>query len=77
MPNCAAYNCTNRSSKESEISFHRVPAENRNKMLRARWIQNIRRKDNFPSHGSFICSAHFEDDCFKRNLQVLIFSLII
>ena len=77
MPSCAAYNCTNRSSKESEISFHRVPAENRNKPLRARWIQIIRRKDNLPSGSFYICSTHFEDDCFKRNLQVFIFSLII
>ena len=71
MPSCSAYGYTNRASKESDISFHRVPKESRNKLLRAKWLQNIKRKDNMPSDNSFyICSTHFEDNCFERNLQV-------
>ena len=42
MPSCSAYGCTNRASKESYISFHRVPKESRNKLLRANWLQTER-----------------------------------
>ena len=59
MVNCTAIRCTNRSShfKSGEVSFHRIPTEKKNKHLRQRWLNNIRRDGPLPKDDSFyICS---------------------
>ena len=77
MPtSCSAFGCTNRSSNCSTVSFHQVPSESRNKSLRKQWLNNIKREGELPStKGFYICSKHFEPHCFKRDLQVYIYSL--
>ena len=79
MPSCAAFQCTNRSAsnknKDNKLSFHRIPSEEENGELRKKWLQNIRRAGQLPKDsGFYICSAHFEKDCFKRDFQVCNFS---
>jgi len=69
MANCGAYGCTNRSGGQKNISFHRLPAENRDKWLRRRWLLNIKREGEIPKN-LYICSQHFEPECFERDLKV-------
>lgn len=72
MPNCAAIGCTNRSNNLSNenVSFHKIPSE-KNKSLRQQWLHNIRREGDPPKDsGFYICSIHFESDCFEQNMQV-------
>ena len=56
MPNCGAYGCTNQSSGNKNISFHRLPAENRDKLLRRRWLLNIKRHSEIQKN-LYICSV--------------------
>ena len=67
MPNCGAPGCTNRSSVHPEKSFHKLPAVSRPK-IRDSWIVNIKRQ--FIPKELYICSDHFEEDCFIRDLKV-------
>ena len=70
MPSCAATNCVNRTGNKNDLSFHRVPTNNK-KELRSKWLQNIKRQHPLPSGNSFfICSDHFEEDCFERDFMV-------
>ena len=70
MVNCAAIGCTNRSNDKPELSFHKILSK-RDEDRRKKWLQNIRREGVLPKDESFrICSEHFEDKCFKRDLQV-------
>ena len=74
MVNCGAFGCTNRAANHPELSFHKVPTNKRNPVLRKRWLHNIRRDGNLPKDSSFyICSIHFEEECFRRDLQVSCF----
>ena len=69
---CAAFECTNRYNPESEISFHKLPKRNREK-VRKEWLKNIKRDGKLPKDEYFyICSKHFEDECFERDLKVRI-----
>ena len=70
--NCSAIGCTNRSDTPSQegISFHKIPSSKK-PLLQQKWLHNIRRKPPLPKDSSFyICSVHFDETCFKRNLQV-------
>ena len=71
MVNCSEFGCTNRSSNHPELSFHIVPSEKRSKSIRKQWLHNIRRDGDLPkdiTEQFFICSAHFEEQCFKHDL---------
>ena len=71
MVSCSAFGCTNRSENYPAISFHRIPSSKKNE-LRQKWLHNIR-VGNLPSDKTFyICSAHFEENCFKCDLQVIV-----
>ena len=58
MSNCGAVGCTNRSTKNPNLSFHRVRDE---------WLQSIKRKEPLPKN-FYVCSEHFEKDCFEKDL---------
>ena len=78
MPSCSAFGCTNRSKKDKNISFHRVPSEKRNQELRMKWLQSIKRTGKLPSDaGFFICDSHFDESCFERDLKVIILVLCL
>ena len=71
MVSCSAIGCTNRSTDNINIRFYQVPSEKKNKSLRKQWLVNIRRYGQLPKDNSFyICSDHFEENCFKRDLHV-------
>lgn len=76
MVNCSAIGCANRSAQfpNHEVTFHRLPNE-KHKELRQLWLNNIRRKEPLPKDVSLrICSVHFEESCYERDLQVYNFS---
>ena len=78
MPNCHALECQLRSSDHPELSFHKIPSEEKKPELRKIWLQNIRRAGKLPQDQSFfICSNHFEKDCFVRDLQVCLDNIFI
>ena len=71
MPNCAAYGCTSRSTRDKTLSFHQIPYTEARKEVRKQWLANIRRDGNLPKDSSlYICSKHFEPECFQVNLMV-------
>ena len=73
MPSCAAIGCVNRSGKNPSLSFHQIPS-NKRKEIRQEWLRRIKRGQNekyLPKDSTlYICSEHFEKDCFERDLQV-------
>jgi hypothetical protein len=72
MVNCSAIDCTNRSEwfSNGEVGFHKIPHK-KDKELKLKWLHNIRREGKLPKDASFcICSAHFEESCFERDLKV-------
>lgn len=80
MVNCSAIGCANRSNQtgDKEIVFHRLPNKTNNTHLRQQWLNNIRREGTLPKDISFyICSDHFEESCYERDLQVVNFIIFI
>lgn len=70
MPHCAAFMCSNDAKKKDlEISFHRLPGENRPD-VRKKWIHAIGRPENNLPKVWFLCSAHFEQSCFDESLDM-------
>ncbi|XP_013991831.1 THAP domain-containing protein 3 isoform X2 [Salmo salar] len=64
MPkSCSAYNCTNRYSKHTDITFHRFPFSK--PTVFRQWLDNICRDDFYPKKHMVICSLHFTTDCFS------------
>lgn len=53
---CCAIGCSNRSIKDSAVSFYRFPS---NEGRRALWISAVKRKNWQPSDYSWLCSVHF------------------
>ena len=69
MTNCGAPNCTNRSDadKSRNKTYHKLPAESRGKIIK-NWLVNIKRQ-NVLKH-LYICSDHFELECYEKDLKV-------
>ncbi|CAG0920684.1 unnamed protein product [Notodromas monacha] len=68
MPSCAVAGCRNRSSNtaSSGVSEHRFP---RDPAVRQVWADFCKRSEDFePSRTAILCSAHFVQDCFERDL---------
>ena len=71
MPYCAVPNCRNGTGKgnikQAGISYHRFP--NDNSLAQAWWL-NIKRGGVLTGvKDPRVCSTHFKDDDFKRNLM--------
>ena len=73
MSSCAAIGCVNNSEKNPSLSFHHTPS-NKRKEIRQEWLRRIKRGQNekyLPEDSTlYVCSEHFENDCFERDLQV-------
>ena len=68
MPQCIAYGCNNRSEDASKgISFFRLPLKNPE--LLKTWIVKLRLENPPIRESSRICSVHFSEDCFERDLK--------
>lgn len=69
MPWCVAVNCNSNTympDRVKNISFYGLPKD---KDIKQRWLQNIKR-ENMPKDKK-LCHLHFEEDCFKRDLEVI------
>lgn len=64
---CIAFGCTNRSNKVTckHLSWHSLPLNNK-ELLKA-WLAKIKRENTPLSKNSFLCSEHFEKECFSRS----------
>ena len=73
MPSCATIGCASCSGKNPSLSFNQIPSYKR-KEIRQEWLCHIKHgqnEKNLPKYSKlYICSEHFEKDCFERDLQV-------
>ena len=69
MPVCVAVGCSNRSPRDTErgITFHRVPAGNES--LKKEWLVKVKRVNLPKLSCCFVCSDHFEPNCFQVDYQ--------
>ena len=63
---CMAPGCSNRATK-SKVSFHQLPLNNPPKLKKR--LSNMKLKDPPISKNSRVCSDHFADDCYERDLK--------
>ena len=68
MPHCSVPLRKNYSQKTkgTGISYHRLP----NGPLSV-WLRNIRRENPGPRAHTFVCSAHFTEDCFQPGVETI------
>jgi hypothetical protein len=68
--NCAVADCTNWGQNvglgDVVISYHRFPKDD---TLRSVWITRCCRKDRLNPKTATICSVHFAESCFERDLR--------
>ena len=78
MPSRATIGCVSRSGKNPSLSFHQILLFKR-KEVRQEWLRHMKRGQNYkylPKDSTlYICSEHFEKDCFERDLQVSFINL--
>ena len=66
---CAVYSCnSDNQSKDFDngVSFYRFPKDN---IIKQFWQNACCRSDNFNVNTARICSKHFSENSFERNLQ--------
>ena len=65
---CASYGCPNRDENPGEtgIGFHQFPKD---RLMRQKWIQALRRLHYDPSSSAVICSEHFEKEDYRENTK--------
>ncbi|XP_067944989.1 THAP domain-containing protein 1-like [Watersipora subatra] len=63
---CCAFGCSNTPAKDSKLSFHTFPSEEKHLDRRNKWIDAVKRKDWMPSKYSVLCSDHFTIDSYRR-----------
>ena len=65
---CIAYGCKSRSTKEEwkELSRHLLPLSNK-ELLRT-WLIKIKRTSTPVGKNFYLCSQHFEEECFIKPL---------
>lgn len=76
MPGCAFPGCRgSRDCPDSEhISFHRFP---KGSNLKEAWLRACELREDFPTEhtNARICSRHFNDDDFERDLKAELLNL--
>ena len=55
---CRAPGCTNKSTQDTSVSYHRFPA---NKKLQGKWLRSPRRETLEVNKSTRVCSAHFKN----------------
>ena len=60
------YNCNSFTKDQNKgLKFFRLPKDDN---LKKKWLQNIKRR-NLPKTPK-LCQLHFEEHCFKKDLEV-------
>ena len=65
MVHCCVPACTNHSSRTQGISYHKIPKD---KQLRKSWISALCSHNLPPVDNCYVCSDHFERECFESDL---------
>ncbi|XP_044184354.1 uncharacterized protein LOC122964679 [Acropora millepora] len=66
MVHCCVPECTNHSAKTKLVSYHKIPKDSK---LKKTWISRLRR-DNLPTlENCYVCSDHFQSECFQTDLR--------
>ena len=68
MVHCVAVNCNDNTYKKGQntgVSFYRLPKD---KGLKEKWLINLKRENS--TNDVRLCHLHFQDSCFKRDLEV-------
>ena len=55
---CCVPGCTNKSTRDTNVSYHRFPAD---KKQQRNWLRSIRRENLEVSQSTRVCSAHFRN----------------
>lgn len=66
---CAVSECSSDNQSKNfckDIMFHRFPEES---SIRSIWINACKRKDRFNVNAARVCSLHFENNFYVRNLK--------
>lgn len=66
MVYCIAFGCSNDSRYSKNISYHRLPRDEKQRKV---WLTKISRENPTISQNSVVCSEHFEPDCFERDMK--------
>ncbi|KAK2558915.1 THAP domain-containing protein 2 [Acropora cervicornis] len=66
MVNCCVPGCTNYSAKSTNISYHKIPKD---PQLRKAWISRLRRENLPPLKNCYVCSEHFDNECFESDFM--------
>ena len=77
LSNCGKFkvfqsNCLNNS--KSKVNTYKFPA---NSKLRKQWLFKMKRKEFKLDKNSRICAVHFTEDCFRENLAIRRFLVLI
>ncbi|KAL4153523.1 hypothetical protein QTP88_001356 [Uroleucon formosanum] len=59
---CTAFNCTSSSDVRGDLSFHKFPLKEKERLQK--WVHAVRRKDFKPTSSSTLCSLHFNKNDF-------------
>ena len=66
MVHCCVPECNNHSAKTNLVSYHKIPKDSK---LKKTWISCLRR-DNLPTlENCYMCSDHFQSECFERDFR--------
>lgn len=73
---CAVAGCSNhvRHQKDLDIKFHRFP---KNSEIKLKWINACKRADSFSVDNARVCSVHFDDLDYIRDLKSELLNLPI
>lgn len=68
MPYCMVPGCSNdsKSTKGKGISYHRLPNDKKKSKI---WLKNTKRKNPPKRDSCYVCSTHFEPQCFKLSYK--------
>ena len=71
---CAIATCRNRGKLNGDriLTYHRFPCD---KTLRRRWVHLCRRADSFKPENSCVCSDHFDNNNYMRDLKAELLGL--
>ncbi|ESO88712.1 hypothetical protein LOTGIDRAFT_79484, partial [Lottia gigantea] len=70
---CAVFGCNNDSRKSESVSYFKIGS--RRNEIQKKWIVFLKRKNYILTKHSSICSEHFTDDSFVRDLQAELLKL--
>ena len=72
---CVAANCTNRTEKNKEVTFHSFPNKIKDSKRYAEWIRQVKRTraewNGRASAYTYVCSDHFTPDSYESKPMLM------